>query len=60
MKIKLLISRATATGAENRNDIIDVPADEAKRMIDAGQAEVVRTKPAEKAVKASNAEKASK
>ncbi len=38
MKIKLLVSRATATGAENRGDEIEVADAEAIRMIDAGQA----------------------
>lgn len=43
MKIKLLTSRATAEGAQNRNDEIDVPDAEAKRLIEAGQAEPVRS-----------------
>ncbi len=61
MKIKLLTARATASGSQNRGDIIDVPEDEAGRMIEAGQAEVVRAavKP-EKAVKRSKTEKAAK
>lgn len=61
MKIKLLTARATATGAENRGDVIDVPEAEAIRMIEAGQAEPIRTQPvSEKAVKRSKSEKASK
>lgn len=61
MKIKLLQARATATGAENRGDVIEVDSGEAVRMIEAGQAEAVRSavKP-EKAVKPSKVEKASK
>ena len=42
MKIKLLVSRASADGAQNRGDEIEVSSDEAKRMIEAGQAEPVR------------------
>lgn len=61
MKIKLLTSRATATGTENRGDIISVSEEEAIRMIDAGQAEPVREeRQPEKAVKRSKFEKASK
>lgn len=42
MKVKLLVARATSSGAENRGDVIDVSSDEAVRMIEAGQAEPVR------------------
>lgn len=42
MKIKLLVSRSGADGAQNVGDIIDVANDEAGRMIEAGQAEAVR------------------
>lgn len=41
MKVKLLISRAAIGAAQNRGDVIDVSADEAKRMIEAGQASPV-------------------
>jgi hypothetical protein len=52
MKIKLLVARASATGAQNRGDEIEVSSDEAKRMIEAGQAEPIRqSKPLEKAVR---------
>jgi len=52
MKIKLLVSRAGVDGAQNRGDEIDVTAEEAKRMIEAGQAEPIRqAKPLEKAVR---------
>lgn len=42
MKIRLLVSRVTNEGAQNRGDIIDVPADEAESVIAAGQAKLVR------------------
>ena len=61
MQVKLLIARATAAGSENRGDVVSVSDAEAVRMIEAGQAEPVRTKPApEKALKRSKAEKATK
>lgn len=60
MKIKLLVSRATATGAENRGDVIEAPEAEAIRMIEAGQAEPVRDIAPERAIKRAKAEKASK
>jgi hypothetical protein len=60
MKIQLLVARATATGAENRGDVIEVPQAEALRMIEAGQAVAVRSAEPERAVKASKAERAAK
>ena len=60
MKIKLLVSRASATGAENRGDVIDVSADEARRMVEAGQAEFLRAVEPEKAVSKKRTEKARK
>ena len=60
MKIELLTARATATGSENRGDIIEVDSDEGQRMIEAGQAVLVRSKKPEKAVRTPKAEKASK
>lgn len=61
MQVRLLTSRATSSGAQNRGDVIDVDDAEAVRMIEAGQAEAVRSKPApEKAVKRSKSEKAVK
>jgi hypothetical protein len=58
MKIKLLVSRASATGAQNRGDEIEVSSDEAKRMIEAGQAEPIRQgKPLERAVRSSKSKK---
>lgn len=60
MKVKLLVARAGLQGAQNVGEEIDVSADEAKRMVDAGQAELVRVRAAEKAVKRRKAEKATK
>lgn len=60
MKIELLVSRVTATGAENRGDQIEVPDAEAIRMIEAGQAVAVRSAPIEKAVSKAKSEKAAK
>lgn len=60
MKVKLLIARASADGAQNRGDEIEVSAEEAKRMIEAGQAEPVRDVKPEKAVSRGKPEKASK
>lgn len=52
MKIKMLVSRSGADGAVDAGDEIEVDAAEAKRMIEAGQAQPVRTgKKPEKAVK---------
>jgi len=60
MQVKLLTARATSKGAENRGDVIEVDAAEAKRMIEAGQAEPLRGSPPEKAVQVRKAEKAAK
>lgn len=61
MKVKLLVARATATGAENRGDVVEVSDAEAVRMIKAEQAEAVRAvKTPEKAVKRLKAERATK
>lgn len=61
MKIELLVPRASADGAQNRGDVIEVSAAEAKRMIEAGQAAPVRAaKAPEKAVKADKPETADK
>jgi len=58
MKIELLTARATATGSENRGDVIEVSDDEAIRMIEAGQAIPVRKDAPEKTVRRTKAEKA--
>lgn len=60
MKIKLLTARAGVTLSQSRGEVIDVGADEGQRMIDAGQAELVRAAKPEKAVKRAKPEKASK
>lgn len=60
MKIKLLVARATATGSENRGDVIDAPDAEAIRMIAAGQAEPIREIQPERAVKPVKFERARK
>lgn len=60
MKVKLLVSRAGAEFVQNRGDEIDVGNEEAARMIEAGQAEPVRSAPVERAVKVAKAEKAVK
>lgn len=60
MKIKLLCSRAGAGFVQNRGDEIEVGADEGMRMIEAGQAELVREAPVERAVKTGKAERAAK
>jgi hypothetical protein len=60
MKITLLVARATATGSENRGDVIDAPDAEAIRMIAAGQAEAFRSVAPERAVKTNKAERAAK
>ena len=60
MKIKLLVSRSGSDGAQNLGDEIDVDTDEAKRMIEAGQAMPVRGASPEKATKRSKMEKAAK
>ena len=60
MKIKLLVARATANGAENRGDVIDVPDAEALRMIEAEQAVAVRESAPERAVKPVKFERAVK
>lgn len=58
MKVKLLVSRGGPDGIFNRGDEIDVSADEAQRMVEAEQAEIVRAAPVERAVKPAKAEKA--
>jgi len=61
MQIKLLIARATATGSQNRGDVIETSNAEAVRMIQAGQAEAMRTAAEpERAVRRSKSEKATK
>ena len=40
VKVKLLVSRSGADGAFSAGDVIEVSADEAKRMAAAGQCEL--------------------
>lgn len=60
MKIKLLTPRTGPAGAQNIGDEIDVPTAEAERMVEAGQAEIVRAAKPEKAVARRRSEKAAK
>ena len=55
-EVKMLVSRTDAS----RGETLTVDGAEAERMIAAGQAELVRGKKAERAVKPSRAEKALK
>lgn len=58
MKVRLKIGRAGIGFSQNAGDAVDVTADEAKRLIDSGQAEPV--KKVERAVPKAKAEKAVK
>lgn len=60
MKIKLLCSRVGVGFSQNRGDEIEVGAEEGQRMIDAGQAKLVREAAVERAVKTTKAERAAK
>lgn len=60
MQVKLLVSRCGLAGAQNAGDVIDVPSDEATRMIAAGQAVPVRAVKKERAVRKPKTEKAVK
>lgn len=60
MRVELLVDRAMAMGLQNAGDRIDVPDDEAVRMIEAGQAVPVRTVEPERAVPRARSEKAGK
>jgi F0F1-type ATP synthase membrane subunit b/b' len=61
MKVRLLVARAGADFSQNRGDVIEVSAAEGERMIEAGQAEILRQAAApEKAVRAAAVEKATK
>lgn len=61
MKVKLLVPRASASGAQNRGDVVEVTNAEAERMVAADQAEIVRApKAPERAVKRSKGERAVK
>ena len=58
MRIELLTSHMTPMGPYNIGDRIDVPDDQAIRMIDAGEAVAVRTVEPERAVRKNKAERA--
>ena len=60
MKIKLLTSRSGIGFSQSRGEVIDVPEAECHRMVDAGQAEFVRAKVAERAIPKNKYEKAVK
>lgn len=60
MKVRLLQARASAMGAQNVGDEVEVSDAEAKRMIEAGTAAPVRDVKPEKAVSRAKPEKASK
>lgn len=60
MKVRLLQARASAMGAQNVGDEVEVSDAEAKRMIEAGTAVPVREVKPEKAVSRAKPEKASK
>jgi hypothetical protein len=58
MKVKLLVSRSGNGIVQNRGDIIDVSVEEAESLINAGQAEVQRDAPVERAVAKPRVERA--
>lgn len=59
MKVRLLVSRAVLGDPQTIGDVVEVENAEAVRMIEAGQAEPVRTAPApEKATRRARKEKA--
>ena len=58
MKVKLLSARASASGSQNRGDVIDVSPEEGARLVEAGQAEMIRSAEPEKAVRQPKPEKA--
>lgn len=60
MKVKLLVPRAGLDFSQNAGAEIEVSAAEGKRMVEAGQAVVVRSASPERAVVSGAAEKAVK
>lgn len=60
MKIRMLVGMMGPATERVRGDEIDLPANEAGRLIDAGFAEVVRSSGKETAIQAQRIEKASK
>jgi hypothetical protein len=51
MKVKLLVTRAAAGETAHPGDVVDLPTDEAKRLLESNQAEPVARKRVEKAEK---------
>lgn len=60
MQVKLLVSRVSVDGAQNRGDIIEVSSAEGARMIKAEQAEPIRSEKRETTAKRAKSEKAAK
>jgi len=60
MKLKLLVGRAGPGFSQSPGEVVDVPDQEAKRMIEAGQAVVEAAPKKETATKKSQPEKAVK
>lgn len=60
MQVKLLVSRVSVDGAQNRGDIIEVSSAEGARMIEAEQAEPIRSEKRQTATKKAKTEKADK
>lgn len=60
IKVRLLVPRATVQGPQEVGLELEVPAATAERMIAAGQAELVRAAPPEKAVRRRKSERAAK
>ena len=57
VKVKLLVSRS---GGQNRGDTIEVSSAEATRMVEAGQADLVRAGKKERAISRAKPERAAK
>lgn len=60
VRIKMLVSRSGADGAFAPGDELEVPTDEARRMVAAEQCEIVRGRKPESAVKRGKFERANK
>ena len=58
MKIEILVQRASLSGGDMPGDVIDVPKNEADRLIAAGHAKLVRRPKQERAVHDDLSEKA--
>ena len=60
MKVSLLVSRAGPTFSQKKGDVVDVSADEGKRLIAAGQAQAVKGGGAKSAASSSSKPKKKK